>query len=147
MKTHYVFTSELSKYKILEHYPNPICKRALTKSGEEVRLNIIDDNVIEIGDMTESEVHWHIGKRDEQFIMATYKVGWFPTEIVAGVEPFYVCGEFRGRFTSNHELSQHTGWVQSYNTGSANDVFLKSQKENLIKRLESFRFKVIDKTV
>lgn len=121
---------KLSAHKRVENMPNPRCKVC-----NNVHYNIIDGINISVKKMNADEIDWHI-KRDGDYYIMTSSCGFFPTDLVAGV--------VNRTYNENTELSQHTGYVKSYNTGSSSNCFKAERCANAIAILRKVGFNVME---
>ncbi len=129
----------LSKCKDVVSYKNKYLKRI-----GDIYYHIITDGVgIEVKLLSDKEKNCYCAvKTDEDVVMLSLNdkgfrtLGWFPTELVAGLKGGYV--------NMNTPLSRKTGWLEDTDaSGSFTACFLKSKVEEAIKILENNGFKII----
>ena len=113
-RTKYIKESELHKVipagSKVTFFPNP---RIIEADG--IRCHIIRENdFISVELLTEAERDWYI-RREGHYVALRASDGHFPTDLVAGIK-----GK---KYSEDTELSQKTGWVNSYHIGSGVNCF------------------------
>lgn len=121
---------KLSKSKIVEECPNPRVKYC-----EGIRYNIVDGIEITVKKMDKDEIEWSI-KRDGDFVIMSSSNGFFPTDLIAGIA--------NKVYNENTELSKHTGYVRSYNTGTASACFKVEKYANAVAILRNVGYNVVE---
>lgn len=130
MKTVYCKLKDFDKIKnqVIENFVNPQFKKCKTSKGVEYRLHIIyPEDKLKFHRLTDDEVIYYCGAHRAGQEIIEITCNWFPKELVVGVKDKY--------YSESTELSQQTGFVQSANTGSNNETFLKSKITKVIEIL------------
>ena len=122
--------NKLSKSKIIDEYPNPRVKYC-----EGIRYNIIDGIEITVKKMDKDEIEWSI-KRDGDFVIMSSSDGFFPVDLIAGIT--------NRVYNENTELSQHTGYVRSYNIGTTSACFKAEKYDNAVAILRNVGYNVVE---
>ena len=121
---------KLSAGKRVDEFPNP-----RVKGLDGVSYHIIDGVEITVKRMSKDEVEWYI-KRDGDFVIMSSSDRFFPTDLVAGVA--------NKIYNENAELSQHTGYIRSCNTGSASNCFKAEKHANAVAILRNVGYNVVE---
>ena len=131
----------LSKGKEIVSYNNKYLKRI----GDTYYHIVVDGVGIEVKLLSEEDKNYYCAiKTDEDVVELSLNdkgfrtLGWFPTELVAGVKGGYI--------NMDTPLSRKTGWLYKRDAaGSFTAYFLKSKVEEAIKILENNGFRIIRK--
>ena len=112
-------------------FPNP---RVIEVNG--LRYNIIrGDDTMTVTPLTQAEIDWHVRKQGN-FVKIVSSTGFFPHDLVAGIKGI--------KYSEDTELSQQTGWVNSYNTGSASCIFEYGKHTKALAILKAVGFKAVN---
>ena len=122
--------NELSAGKRVEEFPNP-----RVKGCNGVHYHIIDGVEITVKKMNKDEIEWYI-KRDGDFVIMSSSDRFFPTDLIAGV--------VNRIYNENTELSQHTGYVKSCNTGTSSNCFKVEKYNNAVAILRNVGYNVVE---
>lgn len=75
-------------------------------------------------------------RKQGNYVKIVSSTGFFPFDLVAGVK--------NGKYSADTELSQQTGWVNSYNTDSASSIFEYGKHTEALAILKAAGFKVVN---